>query len=95
MPLFLVVLLLLILLTTSTHLVFLILHIARRLGTGKVYDMLALILPGGRLCNDMDAGPNFFMLVVIVCKVSIDIRIRLRPVHAGTGGREGWRVDDV
>ena len=90
MPLFLDVLLLLILLTASTHLVFLILHIARRLRTGKVYDMLSLILPSRRLCNDMDAGPNLFMLMVIICKVSIDIRIGLRPMHAKAGGRKGW-----
>jgi hypothetical protein len=50
--------------------------------------MLALILPIGRLGNDMDAGPNFFMLVVIIGKVSIDIRIGLRPMDAGARGRE-------
>ena len=57
--------------------------------------MLGLILPIGRLCNDMDAGSNFFMLVVIICKVSIDVRIGLRPVDASARGREGRRVNDV
>jgi hypothetical protein len=51
--------------------------------------MLCLILPIGRLCNDMDASSNFFMLVVIVRKVSIDIRIGLRPMDASARGREG------
>ena len=57
--------------------------------------MLALILPIGRLGNDMDASPNFFMLVVIIGKVTIDIRIGLRPIDAGARGREGRRVNDV
>ena len=51
--------------------------------------MLSLILPIRRLCNDMDAGPYFFMMVLIICKVSIDIRIGLRPMDASSRGREG------
>ena len=83
MPLFLEVLLLRILVASSAQLVFLILYITRRLPTRKVDDMFSLILPVRRLCNDMDACPNFFMLVVIIGKVSIDIRIGLRPMNSG------------
>jgi hypothetical protein len=90
MPLFLEALLLSILFASSTQLVFLILYIARRLPTRKVDDMLALILPIWRLGNDMDACSNFFMLVVIIGKVSIDIRIGLRTMDAGARGCEGW-----
>jgi len=57
--------------------------------------MLGLILPIGWLCNDMDTGPNFFMLVVIIRKVSIDIGIGLGPMDASAWGREGWWVNDV
>jgi hypothetical protein len=38
----------------------------------------------------MDAGPNFFMLVVIIRKVGIDIRVGLGPMDASARGREGW-----
>jgi hypothetical protein len=95
MPLFLEALLLSILFASSTQLVFLILYIARRLPTRKVDDMLALILPIWRLGNDMDASPDFFMLVVIIGKVRIDIRIGLRAMDAGARGRKGRRVNDV
>ena len=57
--------------------------------------MLALILPIWRLGNDMDASPDFFMLVVIIGKVRIDIRIGLRAMDAGARGRKGRRVNDV
>jgi len=89
MPLFLEALLLRILVPSSTQLVFLILHVTRRLPTRKVDHMLCLILPIGRLCNDMDASSNFFMMVMIIRKVSIDIRIGLRPMDASARGREG------